>query len=109
MKNPQKGTNEINIGSPTCEIFNVCSLPFFFSCKPNSPKENKMRRRKSSSLIPSGELVQRQTWKKGDENMLGSQKETELKGGKKSAFQVIWNREGRETLSEDCVHQRQTV
>lgn len=33
--------------------------------------------------------------KKGDENMLGSQKETELKGGKKSAFQVIWNREGR--------------
>lgn len=41
--------------------------------------------------------------------MLGSQKETELKGGKKSAFRVIWNREGRETLSEDHVHQRQTA
>lgn len=42
-----------------------------------------MRSRKSSSLIPSGALVQRETQKKGDENMLGSQKETELKGGEK--------------------------
>ena len=40
--------------------------------------------------------------------MLGSQKEAELKGGGKSAFRVIWNREGRETLSEDHVHQRPT-
>lgn len=40
--------------------------------------------------------------------MLGSQKETELKGGeKKSTFRVIWNREGRETLSENHVHQKQ--
>lgn len=87
----------------------TCVVCLFFPCKPNSLKENKMRSRKSSSLIPSGELVQRQTQKKGDENMLGSQKETELKGGKKSAFQVIWNRKGRETLSEDSVHQRHSL